>query len=51
MKIAEILETGDLRRIKYENTEDVVVTRLFQGIYGVGGKTSSFSFVLDARCF
>ncbi len=36
MKIEEILQTGDLRRIKYEKTEDVAVTRLFQGIYGVG---------------
>jgi DNA polymerase lambda len=32
----EILETGALRRIGYERTEDVEVTRLFQGIYGVG---------------
>ena len=35
-QIAEILETGDLRRIGYERTEDVEVARLFQGIYGVG---------------
>lgn len=33
----EILQTGDLRRISYEKTDDVEVTRLFQGIYGVGG--------------
>ncbi|KIM37902.1 hypothetical protein M413DRAFT_252511 [Hebeloma cylindrosporum] len=35
-KIEEILQTGDLQRIKYEKTKDVEVTRLFQGIYGVG---------------
>lgn len=35
-KIEEILETGELQRIKYETTKDVEVTRLFQGIYGVG---------------
>lgn len=33
----EILQTGDLRRINYEKTDDVKITRLFQGIYGVGG--------------
>jgi len=32
----EILETGALRRIGYERTEDVEVTRLFQGVYGAG---------------
>ncbi|KAF8970645.1 hypothetical protein BDZ97DRAFT_1790287 [Flammula alnicola] len=35
-KIEEILQTGDLQRIKYEKTKDVEVTQLFQGIYGVG---------------
>lgn len=35
-KIEEILQTGDLQRIRYEKTKDVEVTRLFQGIYGVG---------------
>lgn len=35
-KIMEILKTGDLQRIKYERTEDVTVTNIFQGIYGVG---------------
>ncbi|KAF9562856.1 hypothetical protein CPC08DRAFT_706369 [Agrocybe pediades] len=35
-KIEEIITTGDLQRIKYENTNDVEVIRLFQGIYGVG---------------
>lgn len=35
-QIMEILETGDLKRIGYERTEDVVVCCLFQGVYGVG---------------
>ncbi|KAJ2919657.1 hypothetical protein MD484_g855, partial [Candolleomyces efflorescens] len=39
-KIGEILETGDLRRIGYEKTEDVQVARIFQGIYGVGRTTA-----------
>lgn len=32
----EIIETGKLRRIEYERTEDVAAVLLFQGIYGVG---------------
>ncbi|KAL4263453.1 DNA polymerase beta [Pleurotus pulmonarius] len=39
-KIMEILETGDLKRIEYESTEDVVVRCLFQGVYGVGQSTA-----------
>ncbi|PBK99506.1 hypothetical protein ARMGADRAFT_919392 [Armillaria gallica] len=39
-KIWEILQTGGLRRIKYETTEEVIVSRIFQGIYGVGLKAS-----------
>ncbi|KAG2031986.1 hypothetical protein BDR03DRAFT_874841 [Suillus americanus] len=35
-KIMEIIETGDLRRIGYEKTDDVEAIHLFQGIYGVG---------------
>ena len=35
-QIMEIIDTGDLKRITYENTEDVTSTRIFQGIYGVG---------------
>ncbi|KAF5372585.1 hypothetical protein D9758_005201 [Tetrapyrgos nigripes] len=37
-KIMEIINTGDLRRIKYENTEDVAVLKIFRGIYGVGNR-------------
>jgi DNA polymerase lambda len=36
LQIMEILQTGNLRRIGYEKTEDVEATHLFQGIYGVG---------------
>lgn len=39
-KIEEILETGELRRIRYERTDEVKSTRLFQGIYGVGRSTA-----------
>jgi DNA polymerase lambda len=37
----EILKTGGLERIKYENTQDVEATRTFQGIYGVGKHPAS----------
>ncbi|KAJ6625958.1 hypothetical protein B0H10DRAFT_1781966 [Mycena sp. CBHHK59/15] len=40
LKIMEIINTGDLRRIGYENTPDVKATKLFQGIYGVGQSTA-----------
>jgi len=42
----EIINTGDLKRIKYENTEDVAATRVFQGIYGVG-KYPLLSLLVD----
>lgn len=32
----EIIETGALRRVDAERTEDVAAVQLFQGIYGVG---------------
>ena len=37
----EILQTGNLRRITYERTEDVEATKVFQGIYGVGKRGCS----------
>ncbi|OJA20779.1 hypothetical protein AZE42_07015, partial [Rhizopogon vesiculosus] len=40
-KIMEIMETGNLRRIGYEKTDDVTAINLFQGIYGVGRQISS----------
>ena len=33
----EIINTGNLKRIRHENTEDVKVNKLFQGVFGVGG--------------
>lgn len=33
----EIINTGNLERIGHENTEDVKVNTLFQGVFGVGG--------------
>ncbi|KAI6117985.1 hypothetical protein F5141DRAFT_1000177 [Pisolithus sp. B1] len=44
LKIMEIINTGDLRRIEHERTDDVEVTRLFQGIYGVGEYCRSTAF-------
>jgi DNA polymerase lambda len=41
----EIIETGDLRRIGYEKTDDVEAINLFRGIYGVGMKSVRSSFV------
>ena len=32
----EIVETGALRRVDAERTEDVAAIQVFQGIYGVG---------------
>jgi len=32
----EIIDTGALRRLDAERTEDVTAVQLFQGIYGVG---------------
>ncbi|KAK7045348.1 hypothetical protein VNI00_007597 [Paramarasmius palmivorus] len=40
MKIMEIIETGNLRRIQHERTEAVQVAQIFQGIYGVGASTA-----------
>ncbi|KAJ7270618.1 hypothetical protein B0H12DRAFT_1208638 [Mycena haematopus] len=40
VKIMEIITTGDLRRIGYENTADVQIRKIFQGIYGVGQATA-----------
>jgi DNA polymerase lambda len=38
----EIIKTGKLRRVDYENTPEVQATSIFMGIYGVG-KGESFS--------
>lgn len=35
-QIVEIIETGELKRIMYERTDDVQAISIFKGIYGVG---------------
>ncbi|KAF7297381.1 DNA polymerase lambda [Mycena indigotica] len=35
-QIMEIVNTGDLQRIKYENTPELRTRKVFQGVYGVG---------------
>ncbi|KAH9985907.1 Nucleotidyltransferase [Russula vinacea] len=40
LKIMEIIDTGALRRVDAERTEDVAAVQLFQGIYGVGQSTA-----------
>lgn len=35
-QVVEIIQTGGLRRIKYENTDEIKAVKLFEGIYGVG---------------
>ncbi|KAJ7658507.1 hypothetical protein B0H17DRAFT_1096959 [Mycena rosella] len=49
LKIMEIVETGDLRRIKWENTADVSIGKLFQGIYGVGQTTAIMWYAAGCR--
>ncbi|KIY44359.1 Nucleotidyltransferase, partial [Fistulina hepatica ATCC 64428] len=39
MKIMEIINSGELQRIKFERTPDVQAMKLFEGIYGVGPTT------------
>lgn len=52
----EIINTGNLERIKHENTEDAKVNKLFQGVFGVGGfyvysLIPSFKFaLLETSC-
>lgn len=43
----EIIDTGALRRVDAERTEDVVAVQLFQGIYGVGMDGYGFSLYLS----
>ena len=33
----EVINTGNLKRIGSEDTEDVKANKLFQGVFGVGG--------------
>ncbi|VDB90035.1 unnamed protein product [Peniophora sp. CBMAI 1063] len=48
-KIMEVIRTGNLRRIKHERTEDIVVAQLFQGIYGVGPAKAREWYLMGAR--
>ncbi|KAI0031781.1 Nucleotidyltransferase, partial [Vararia minispora EC-137] len=48
-KILEIVRTGELRRLKYADTEDVRVVRLFNGIYGAGLQISWRWYAAGAR--
>jgi len=45
----EIINTGNLKRIGHENTEDVKVNKLFQGVFGVGVKTAHMWYSAGAR--
>ena len=51
----EIINTGNLKRIGHENTEDVKVNKLFQGVFGVGGFYVCFFVPLfistDVSCY
>ncbi|KAH9996416.1 hypothetical protein BJV74DRAFT_883693 [Russula compacta] len=49
LKIIEIIETGALRRIDAERTEDVSAVQLFQGIYGVGQSTARAWYLAGCR--
>jgi len=49
LKIMEIIETGALRRVDAERTEDVVAVQLFQGIYGVGQSTAYAWYLAGCR--
>ncbi|KAF7321117.1 DNA polymerase lambda [Mycena chlorophos] len=48
-KIMEIVKTGDLRRLKYERTPDLLVRQVFQGIYGVGPDVSQRFYLAGCR--
>ncbi|KAI0714218.1 hypothetical protein C8T65DRAFT_694947 [Cerioporus squamosus] len=48
-KIAEVISTGDLRRIKFELTEDIPVLQLLQGIYDVGPKLAQVWYYNGVR--
>jgi hypothetical protein len=48
-QILEIMETGHLRRIDIENSEEVQVIRLFKGVYGVGTTTAQQWYAAGCR--
>ena len=45
----EIIETGGLRRIGFERTEDIEIVKVFMGIYGVGKWMTIFLEILLIR--
>ncbi|KAI0040057.1 hypothetical protein FA95DRAFT_1550156 [Auriscalpium vulgare] len=48
-KIMEIVQTGQLRRIGYETTEDIAIVKVFTGIYGVGARTAHQWYAAGCR--
>ncbi|KAL5498395.1 hypothetical protein ACEPAH_2537 [Sanghuangporus vaninii] len=48
-KIVEIIETGDLERIKFDNTEDVQAIKSFTNIYGVGLETAKKWYIVGCK--
>ncbi|THH19156.1 hypothetical protein EW146_g1962 [Bondarzewia mesenterica] len=48
-QIMEIIQTGELRRIRYEKTDDVEVVKVLMGIYGVGQKTAYMWYSAGCR--
>ncbi|KAH7333669.1 Nucleotidyltransferase [Rhizoctonia solani] len=48
-KIREFIATGCVAKIAAQTTEDLAVTRLFQGIYGVGPQTAHSWYVRGLR--
>ncbi|KAL5478955.1 hypothetical protein ACEPAI_2242 [Sanghuangporus weigelae] len=48
-KIVEIIETGDLERIRFDNTEDVHAIKSFTNIYGVGLETARKWYIMGCK--
>ncbi|CAE6365984.1 unnamed protein product [Rhizoctonia solani] len=48
-KISEFIATGRVAKIAAQTTEDLAVTRLFQGVYGVGPQTAHSWYVRGLR--
>jgi DNA polymerase lambda len=49
LKISEFIATGRVAKIAAQTTEDLAVTRLFQGVYGVGPQTAHSWYVRGLR--
>ncbi|CAE6359952.1 unnamed protein product, partial [Rhizoctonia solani] len=49
LKINEFIATGRVAKIAAQTTEDLAVTRIFQGIYGVGPQTAHSWYVRGLR--